>query len=254
MTESVVLALAGGALGLLCAWLVRDLLVDFTARFTPRAVEITIDRLVLTFAIGVSVLTGLLFGVMPVVLRRAELTGGLGADVSIEAGRRRLGARNVLIITQVAISFVLLVGAGLLVRSFDQTPAGRRGIPHRSRSDGSHRSGLRECDARRLAPCVLPVRAREGLGGAGLESAAFGLTVPLDQVQPFPHRLHRRGRETNRPPRAAASRLQAGIAGVFPDDRHDARERPFLHRRRQRDGAAGGDCRTCRWHVTCSAT
>src|SRR4029077_14182014 len=68
LTESVLLALAGGALGLLCAWLVRDLLVDFTARFTPRAVEITIDRLVLTFAIGISVLTGLLFGVMPVVL------------------------------------------------------------------------------------------------------------------------------------------------------------------------------------------
>src|SRR5262249_34906529 len=62
LTESTLLALAGGALGLLVGWLVRDLLVAFTARFTPRAGEIEIDGTVMVFTVGVSLLTGLLFG------------------------------------------------------------------------------------------------------------------------------------------------------------------------------------------------
>ena len=185
LTESALLALAGGALGLLCAWLVRDLLVDFTARFTPRAVEITIDRLVLTFAIGVSVLTGLLFGVMPVMLRRAELTGGLRDGGHRAVGRRRLGARNVLITTQVAISFVLLVGAGLLVRSFiklQQVDAGFRTDRVLTARIDLDFVKYDTYDSRRaFFRSVLEKVSAE----PGLESAAFGLTVPLDQVQPY---------------------------------------------------------------------
>src|SRR5206468_9591975 len=59
LTESTLLAVAGGVLGLGCGYLVRDLLVGFTSRFTPRADEISIDGTVLAFTLGVSVLTGL---------------------------------------------------------------------------------------------------------------------------------------------------------------------------------------------------
>jgi len=108
LTESALLALAGGALGLLVGWLLRDLLVAFMARFTPRAEEIAIDGPVLAFALGASILTGLLFGILPAftgVRHRVAMT-------------RCLTPGRALITAQVAIAFVLLVGAGLLVRSF----------------------------------------------------------------------------------------------------------------------------------------
>jgi predicted permease len=183
LTESTLLALAGGALGLLVGWLVRDLLVAFTARFTPRADEIAINGTVLAFTAGVSVLTGLLFGLLPAFTRRTEASVKDAGQRTV--GSQRLGARNALIVAQVAISFTLLVGAGLLVRSFIKlqqvdagfrtdrvltalvsldfvkynTPVARRGFYH----------------------SVMDKVATE----PGLESAAFGITVPLDQAAPF---------------------------------------------------------------------
>ncbi len=108
LTESTMLALAGGIVGLILTVFTRDLLVAFTSRLTLRAAEISIDRPVLLFAFAVSVATGLVFGVVPVV----SLAPIPGAAVS----RRRI--REGLIAAQVAISFVLLIGAGLMVRSF----------------------------------------------------------------------------------------------------------------------------------------
>jgi predicted permease len=117
LTESMLLALGGGALGLVLAFAVRDLLVNFTSKFTPRASEIGIDPMVLLFAAGVSLLTGVLFGIVPSFQTRSELGEGLreGHRVVTPGGRR---ARPALIVAQVAISFVLLIGAGLMVRSF----------------------------------------------------------------------------------------------------------------------------------------
>jgi putative ABC transport system permease protein len=116
-TESTLLAMAGGALGLCFAWLARDLLVAFTARFTPRAAEIGIDGTVLIFALAVSLVTGVLFGIVPALPQRRNVAGGL-KDGPRTVSARGLGARNLLIIAQVAISFVLLIAAGLMVRSF----------------------------------------------------------------------------------------------------------------------------------------
>ncbi|MEP6993652.1 MAG: ABC transporter permease [Acidobacteriota bacterium] len=118
LTESVLLALVGGALGLIFAFGVRGLLVHFAARFTPRAAEITIDGPVLVFTLGVSLLTGIVFGLLPSFTPRRTLTIALqqGSDRnSGTAGRLRL--RNLLIVGQVAISFVLLIGAGLMLRT-----------------------------------------------------------------------------------------------------------------------------------------
>jgi putative ABC transport system permease protein len=117
LTESTLLSLAGGALGLLLAWLARGLLVAFTARFTPRAGEIGIDGTVLLFAFVVSILTGLVFGIVPAFPRRRDRFNGLH-DGQRAIAAPGLRARNALIIAQVAIAFVLLIGAGLMVRSF----------------------------------------------------------------------------------------------------------------------------------------
>ncbi|HEV3060248.1 MAG TPA: ABC transporter permease [Vicinamibacterales bacterium] len=128
MTEGTILALGGGVLGLGVAYLTRGLLVGFTARLTPRATEIGIDPLVLVFALAVSVLTGILFSAVPAFSQRRELPGALKAAQRTLTGRDG-HARSLLVVTQVAISFVLLIGAGLMVRSFinlQQVDAGFR--------------------------------------------------------------------------------------------------------------------------------
>jgi predicted permease len=118
VTESTLVALAGGALGLLFASGGLRLLVSFAARFTPRAREIAIDGPVLVFALAVALVTGIAFGLIPAVSSRNSLTAALqdgGGRSTSGAGRHRM--RSVLIVLQVAISFTLLIGAGLMIRS-----------------------------------------------------------------------------------------------------------------------------------------
>jgi putative ABC transport system permease protein len=118
VTESMILALAGGAAGLLLAAGSLNLLVKFAARFTPRAAEVAIDSSVLWFTLIASVVTGLAFGIIPALSTRRDLAIALGQGSSragSSAGSAR--ARSVLVVAQVAISFVLVIGAGLMVRS-----------------------------------------------------------------------------------------------------------------------------------------
>ncbi|MDQ2980102.1 MAG: ADOP family duplicated permease, partial [Acidobacteriota bacterium] len=118
LTESTVLGLAGGALGLLLARSGLHLLVSFASRFTPRAAEIHMDAPVLVFTLLVSLGTGVALGLLPAVSRRKDLAAALheGGERSTSGlGRHRV--RDVLIVSQVAISFVLLIGAGLMVRT-----------------------------------------------------------------------------------------------------------------------------------------
>ncbi len=117
LTESTLLALIGGAVGLAIVSGAMDLLVAFAARFTPRAHEITVDGTVLAFTFGLAIMTGVLFGTLPALVRQdlvvALKDGGDRATAGL-TGRR---ARNALIIGQLAVSFMLLIGAGLMLRS-----------------------------------------------------------------------------------------------------------------------------------------
>jgi predicted permease len=120
LTESVMLALAGGALGLLLsAWGVESLLKLIPADM-PRASQIGVDRWVLGFTALVSVATGVLFGLLPALqvsksnLHDALKEGGRG-PLGGGGGQSRL--RGILVVTEVAAALVLLVGAGLLAES-----------------------------------------------------------------------------------------------------------------------------------------
>ncbi len=117
LTESTMLAVAGGAVGLLFAMLGLDLLVAFAERFTARASEITIDTPVLLFTLGMSVLTGLVFGAIPALGSRQDALTTLrdGNGGRIAGGRHAV--RATLVVAQVAVSFMLLIGAGLMLRS-----------------------------------------------------------------------------------------------------------------------------------------
>jgi putative ABC transport system permease protein len=119
MAESLVLAGAGGVLGAWLAWSAVEGLVAL-APDIPRLEQVTVDGAVLSFALGVSMITGLLFGLGPALRgSRVELSAALkegGARSGGGSGFKR--ARNSLVVAEVGLSIVLLVGAGLLIRSF----------------------------------------------------------------------------------------------------------------------------------------
>jgi putative ABC transport system permease protein len=118
LTESALLALLGGALGLLLATSGLQLLSAYVARFTPRAHEVHIDLAVLLFTLAVALFVSVLTGTAPAVARRENLITTLkegSTQSTLGSARGRL--RSALIVAQVAVSFLLLIGAGLTVRS-----------------------------------------------------------------------------------------------------------------------------------------
>lgn len=119
LTESTLLSLASGALGLLLAAGCLGLLVKFVAHFTNRAAEVSISTPVLLFTLAVSILTGLAFGSIPAFFQRLNLVSSLKEGTNTVSGRSsRHTTRNFLVIGQVALTFILLIGAGLMIRSF----------------------------------------------------------------------------------------------------------------------------------------
>jgi putative ABC transport system permease protein len=118
LTESCILSLAGGAVGLVLAAGMMQMLTLFAGRFTARASEIRMDTPVLLFSMTLAFLTSLISGSAP-ALARGSLTGNLkeggGTQTTLGASRRR--GQNVLIVAQFAVSFVLLIGAGLMLRT-----------------------------------------------------------------------------------------------------------------------------------------
>jgi predicted permease len=94
-----------------------DLLVSFAARFTARAAEIKLDGAVLLFTLVVSLITGLAFGLAPALAGKENLVVALKEGSGQSAGAARPRLRSLLVVAQVAVSFMLLIGAGLMMRS-----------------------------------------------------------------------------------------------------------------------------------------
>jgi putative ABC transport system permease protein len=119
LTESVLLSFIGGAAGIATAAGTLDLMVRFVPSNVPRLNEVNIDWVVLSFALFVSLLTGLLFGLAPALhCMRSTLSsgmreGGRGSGHSVKTGR----LRDALIVSELALAVVLMVGAGLLLRT-----------------------------------------------------------------------------------------------------------------------------------------
>ena len=118
VTESVILSAAGGLAGLIVAAVASELLVSYVSRFTLRASEIRIDRAVLYFTLGISLVIGIAAGMLPVLPRMAGRSAGdRGRAHGTHLAPRHAGIRRALIVAQVAASFMLLIGAGLTIRS-----------------------------------------------------------------------------------------------------------------------------------------
>jgi len=120
LLESLVLAVIGGALGLLFAYGGLRVLIALAPSDLPRLNDIGIDGPVLTFTLGVTIVAGLLFGSMP-ALRYVGVrvaTGLRDTGRSASASRERHRARNALVVIQVGLALVLLVSSGLMIRTF----------------------------------------------------------------------------------------------------------------------------------------
>ncbi len=119
LTESVLLAVSGGAVGLLVGYWGVKALVGLNADRIPRAGEITLDWRVLLFTFGVAVLTGVLFGLVPAIQSaRADLHETLKEGGRSAAATTKQWVRGALVIFEIATALAVLVGAGLLVKSF----------------------------------------------------------------------------------------------------------------------------------------
>ncbi|HYE64226.1 MAG TPA: ABC transporter permease [Pyrinomonadaceae bacterium] len=122
LTESTLLSLTGGVIGLLLAMWGVDLLIALSPENLPRLREIGLDGRVVGFTLVVSILTGIIFGLAPALqASKLDLNSSLkeGGRGSMEGfGRQRM--RGLLIISEVALALVLLIGAGLMIRSFQR--------------------------------------------------------------------------------------------------------------------------------------
>jgi len=122
LTESVTLAALGGGAGLLLALWGVDLLAAFDPGNVPRLGEVRIDRGVFAFTAVLSIVSGILFGLAPALqISRTRLSEALkegGRTVTEARGRRRL--RGLLVVSQMALALLLLVAAGLMIKSFER--------------------------------------------------------------------------------------------------------------------------------------
>ncbi|HSU86486.1 MAG TPA: ABC transporter permease, partial [Chthoniobacterales bacterium] len=122
LAETLLLALLGGAAGLVFAWWCRDALVALGPADLPRLDEIRVNGVVVAFTLGIATLTSIIFGLVPALqasrpeVERSLKEGSRGTS----AGSRSARLRSAFVVAQIALSLVLLVGAGLLIRSFSE--------------------------------------------------------------------------------------------------------------------------------------
>jgi putative ABC transport system permease protein len=203
LTESAMLALAGGALGLALAATTVRLLSAFAARFTARAGEISMDGRVLLFTLVVALATGVAFGSFPVLTWGRSLAATLrDRSGASRAGGRRPRVERVLVAAQVALSVVALVAAGAMVRTLMHLQAVDPGFdPERvltMRFTPSRDSYTTGASIRQLVERVV-----ERVGAQpGVVSVAVAGTFPLNDGQPFalPFQIEGRPSGSEAPP------------------------------------------------------
>ena len=215
LTESLILAVSGGVLGLVLSAFSLKLLVTFAERFTPRANEIAIDVNVLLFTLGVSVVTGLIFGSIPALSRRIDVAPALREGGRSSQSSQRI--RSALIVGQVSASFMLLIASGLTLRSLMNVQGANPGIETENlvtfRADMSFDK----------FPLTLPQAERVAKTGRywtefeqrlraipGVIDVGGGGTFPLNEQGPFATGLIREGRTY--PPGVPAPRVSLRVA------------------------------------------
>ena len=216
LTESSLIAVAGGVVGIGVALSTLGLLTRFVSRFTARTGEIGIDFRVLAFTIIVCALTGLFFGTLPALAAKVDLVSAMkqgGKGSSGPSGRARITSG--LIVAQVALSVVLLSGAGLLLTSFYRL----------QKVDGGYRADSvttaevftnfsRYPDAASQLGFYLPLLDRLQ-GTPGVVSASITNAVPLSTLRPGNQPFQIEGMTIDNPDKRPTADARIVSAGYF---------------------------------------
>jgi putative ABC transport system permease protein len=182
LVESVLLGLLGGAAGLGLAWGGLRLLVWMTPASLPRLDEIGIGPVAILFTLAISLVAGLLFGLVPVLKYAGpNMTQALrGGGRALSQSRERHRARNVLVVVQTALALVLLIASGLMVRTFQSLRQAQPGF--RPAGLQTFRIFIPEAsvkDEERVIRQLQEIQRRLG-AIPGVASTAFGNSIPTD--------------------------------------------------------------------------
>ncbi len=235
MTESMLLALIGGALGLLVAYGVTSAVAKISTSSIPRVDSVSINGGVLLFTLAVSLVTGLFFGLFPAWhASRADVHDTMkegGRTGTASAGKKRV--RSILVVAEVSISLVLLVGAGLMIKSFYRVLRADPGF----NSEGvltaifsMPNSQYKDPAARRLFINQLTAKL-EAIPGV----QAAGIKLPL--LGGFQTGFMIEGKPKPDPGQRTFDRHHPDHARRFESDGSALAARPIFHRGRQRNCA-----------------
>lgn len=221
LTESVTLGLVGGILGLILGFIGVRALLAISPHDLPRIGEhgagITIDWRVLAFTLGISVLTGVLFGLFPAIgVSRTDLNSTLKESSNRSGtGLRHNKARSVLVITEVSLALVLLIGAALLIRTFVALRAVNPGFdPHNVLTLRMSLTGDQYMKTSGMAQ--LSHEGRERLNAIpGIEASAFTCCLPLEGGYGLPFNIIGRAPDPKSPYNGGAGWLSTS-PGYFP--------------------------------------
>ncbi|HYV06906.1 MAG TPA: ABC transporter permease [Blastocatellia bacterium] len=181
LTESVILALIGGGAGLLLAFWGVDLLTAIAPSDVPRLADIRIDVRVLAFTVVTSVLTSVLFGLVPALhaskvnLNESLKEGGRSSSEGARGGR----IRSALVVAEVVLSLVLLAGAGLMVRSFSRLQRVDPGFNTNNLVTMSINCPSKRYPDNAKTVAFYKTVAERVATSPGVESAAFSSALPL---------------------------------------------------------------------------
>jgi putative ABC transport system permease protein len=213
LVEHAVLATLGAGAGIVVAWAGLQQLTDYTARMTLRSVEVDINLVVLAFSLAVAVGAAMLFAWVP----RIPGAGGALASVAsaattrATAGRSQRRAQRFLVVGQIALSFVVVVGAGLLVRSLVNLQRVDLGV--RTENVGSLKApNFTRFPADRSRAMFQEVIDRVRQVG-GVTGVAAATVVPFDTTTAFSRRYRTNGKKSGE---QAASLLLNTVSADFP--------------------------------------
>lgn len=223
LTESIVLGLVGGMLGLIVGFVGVRALLALSPHNLPRIGEhgagIAIDWRVLVFTLGISILTGLLFGVFPSIgVSRTDLNSTLKESSNRSGtGLRHNKARSLLVISEVSLALVLLIGAALLIRTFLALRGVNPGFdPHNVLTLRMSLTGDQYQKTAGMA--LLSHDGRERLDAIpGVEASAFTCCLPLEGGYGLPFNIIGRPPEGKSPYTGGAGWMSAspGYFSVF---------------------------------------
>ena len=232
LTESILLSIAGGAVGLLLAVWWSDLLIALGKDDIPRALEVGIDWRVLGFTLGISLLTGLIFGMAPAFhSSRTELVESLKENSrGGSEGMRRIRLRNVLMVGELAMAVVLLVIAGLLIQSLYRLQQVNSGL--QPENVLAFNVGLSEVKYKSAQQTQFFIDLKNRLEATpGIQSASMIFPLPLSGDR-FSISFEIEGRPVPREGRTVG-RFLHHRSGLFPNDGNSCDQGPRLRRSRQ---------------------